>query len=231
MPPALRNGRTIGRAAFSWIDDHNEPGAVGAGRMPMNVRGGRRVTTADAYLPPGETPSNLTIRADSPVDCVIFAGTTAVGVRLADGTVVEGGRIVLCAGVYGSPAILLRSGIGRQGDRVDLPGVGKNLVDEYIVSCGELGIAVTVYEPIAAGILSNKTMEHPHAMEPVGRIRLLQAAARARQGRAQLRRHRWAASDRGSRPGDDYATRLGLGLAPTRSRGGARGEQQRVAHA
>src|SRR5438270_8221292 len=103
----------LGEAGFSWIDDHNEPGAVGAGRMPMNVRGGRRVTTTDAYLPPGETPSNLTIRADSQVDCVIFTGTTAVGVRLADGTIVEGGRVVLCAGVYGSPTILLRSGIGR----------------------------------------------------------------------------------------------------------------------
>jgi choline dehydrogenase len=38
----------LAAAGFPWVDDHNEPGAVGAGRMPMNVLGGRRVTTADA---------------------------------------------------------------------------------------------------------------------------------------------------------------------------------------
>ncbi len=107
----------------------------------MNVRGGSRVTTADAYLPLDATPSNLTIRPDSPVDCVVFDGTTAVGVRLADGTVVEGGCVVLCAGVYGSPTILLCSGIGRRGALVDLPGVGENLVDHPSVSvdCGFAG--------------------------------------------------------------------------------------------
>jgi choline dehydrogenase len=119
----------LAAAGFPWVDDHNEPGAVGAGRMPMNVLGGRRVTTADAYLPLGATPPNLTIRADAHVDRVVFAGTKAVGVRLADGTMVEAGHVVLCAGVYGSPAILLRSGIGPEGPLADLPEVGANLVD------------------------------------------------------------------------------------------------------
>ena len=50
---------------------------------------------------------------------------------------VEAGRVVLCAGAYGSPAVLLRSGIGPSDDlaglgistRIDLPGVGANLHD------------------------------------------------------------------------------------------------------
>ena len=50
-------------AGFPWVDDHNQPGAVGAGRMPMNVLDGERVTTADAYLPLHATPPNLTVRA------------------------------------------------------------------------------------------------------------------------------------------------------------------------
>src|SRR5207245_9088030 len=81
--------------------------------------------------------------ADSPVDRVAFDGTTAVGVVLADGTVVEAGRVVLSAGVYGSPMILLRSGIGRHGERVDLPGVGENLADHPSVylDCGYAGPA------------------------------------------------------------------------------------------
>ncbi len=67
----------------------------------MNVLpGGRRVTTADAYLRLDATPRNLTVRPDSHVDRIVFDGTRAVGVRLADGTVVEAGRVALCAGVY-----------------------------------------------------------------------------------------------------------------------------------
>ena len=52
-------------AGFPVVEDHNRPGAVGAGRMPMSSRAGARVTTADAYLPIGRTPPNLTIRPDT----------------------------------------------------------------------------------------------------------------------------------------------------------------------
>ncbi len=88
-------------------------------------------------------PTNLNIRADSPVDRVVFDGTTAIGVRLADGRVIEAGRVILCAGVYGSPTILLRSNIGSGGELVDLPGVGENLVDHpsVYVDCGYAGPA------------------------------------------------------------------------------------------
>ena len=54
-------------AGFPPVDDHNRPGAVGAGRMPMSSREGERVTTADAYLPPGGAPANLTIRLGRPL--------------------------------------------------------------------------------------------------------------------------------------------------------------------
>jgi choline dehydrogenase-like flavoprotein len=116
-------------AGFPRVDDHNQPGAVGAGRMPMNVLAGDRVTTADAYVPLHATPHNLTIRGNSQVDRVVFDGAQAVGVRLVEGATVNAGHVVLCAGVYGSPAILLRSGIGSEGPLVRLPGVGANLVD------------------------------------------------------------------------------------------------------
>ena len=99
-------------AGFPAIEDHNRPGAVGAGRMPMGSRDGIRVTTADAYVPLGATPPNLAIQTDSQVADVVFDGVRASGVRLVDGTVIEAGWVVLCAGTYGSPAILMRSGIG-----------------------------------------------------------------------------------------------------------------------
>lgn len=136
---------------FPPVEDHNRPGAVGAGRMPMSSQDGRRVTTADAYLPLGSTPPNLTVRPDTHVAEVRFEGNRAKGVRLLDGDVVEASRVILCAGVFGSPAILMRSGIGPADHlrlvgvpvRVDLPGVGANLADHPAVSieCGYRGAA------------------------------------------------------------------------------------------
>jgi choline dehydrogenase len=124
-------------SGFPGIDDHNRPGAVGVGRMPMNSRNGRRVTSADAYLPVGRTPPNLTIRPDALASDVVFDGTRARGIRLMDGTHVGADLIVLSSGTYGSPSILLRSGIGPAGHlrsvdvpvRLDLSGVGANLAD------------------------------------------------------------------------------------------------------
>lgn len=129
--------QALGAAGFPTVVDHNRPGAVGAGRMPMSSRDGVRVTTADAYLPIGHTPSNVTIRADTRVSEVVFEGTRATGVRVLDGTAIEAGRVVLCAGTYASPAILMRSGVGPAEHlrlvglpvRVDLPGVGATLAD------------------------------------------------------------------------------------------------------
>jgi choline dehydrogenase len=125
---------------FPRIDDHNAPGAVGFGRMPMSSRGGQRVTALDAYLAP-PMPSNLTVRADSTVDAVVTERGRAVGVRLSDGIEISAGEVVLSAGTYGSPAILLRSGIGPADHiaelgiepHVGLPGVGENLADHPAV--------------------------------------------------------------------------------------------------
>ncbi len=140
-------------AGFPTVDDHNRPGAVGAGRMPMNSRDGVRVTTADAYLPVGDLPPNLAIRAGTHVDRVVFDGARARGVRLVDGTEVESGWVVLCAGTYGSPVLLMRSGVGPVahlrdvGIRLvaDVPGVGRNLVDHpaVYVDCGYAGTGRT----------------------------------------------------------------------------------------
>jgi choline dehydrogenase len=139
----------LAATGFPAVEDHNRPGAVGAGRMPMNTRDGVRVTTADAYLASERTPPNLTIRGDSAVGSVVFEGSRAVGVRFLDGTVTEAGSVVLCAGTYGSPPILMRSGIGPPARlralgipvTADLPGVGSNLADhpEVVVDCGYTG--------------------------------------------------------------------------------------------
>ena len=138
---------------FPLVEDHNQPGAVGAGRMPLSSRAGTRVTTADAYLPVDGTPPNLSIRADTQVAEVVFEETRARGVRLVDGTVIEGDWVVLSAGTYGSPQILMRSGVGPAEHlhslglpvRLDLAGVGANLADHagVDIDCGYRGPART----------------------------------------------------------------------------------------
>ena len=129
--------RALDAVGFPSVDDHNAPDAVGVGRMPMSSRGGVRVTSVDAYLPADTRPPNLAIRADSPVGTLVVEAGRATGVRLVDGTEIRAGWIVLAAGTYGSPTILMRSGIGPAEHlrgvgidvRIDLPGVGANLAD------------------------------------------------------------------------------------------------------
>lgn len=127
----------LAASGFGIVADLNNPMGLGAGRMPRNGSAGRRQTGADAYLAPDHTPPNLYLRPDAEVATVAISNGRAVGVRLIDETLIEGGTVVLCAGTYGSPTILMRSGIGpadhlrEVGIRVelDLPGVGSNLAD------------------------------------------------------------------------------------------------------
>jgi len=96
-----------------------------------------RMHAAFTYLAPARSRPNLTLIPDSLVDCICIEDGHAVGVRTADGREVRGRQIVLCAGAYSSPAILLRSGIGPAVDLrelgtpavADRPGVGAHLLD------------------------------------------------------------------------------------------------------
>jgi choline dehydrogenase len=129
-------------AGHALVEDHNQPGALGVGPLPRNVRDGMRMSTAMTHLAPARARPNLTIRADTLVDRVVLAGCHAHGVRLHTGEIIEAERVVLAAGTYASPAILLRSGIGPAAELralgvpviVDLPGVGANLIDHPLVA-------------------------------------------------------------------------------------------------
>ena len=127
-------------AGLAPVADHNRPGAAGVGRLPMSSANGRRVTTLDAWVT-ADPPERLAIRPDAPVGRVILDRGTATGVELVDGERLEADEVIVCGGTYGSPAILLRSGIGPAAELravgvdvvVDLPGVGQNLADHPAV--------------------------------------------------------------------------------------------------
>jgi choline dehydrogenase len=133
--------QAIQQTGVPLVDDlNNLTEDAGVNLAPVNMVGNVRWNSAFGYLDPIRHQANLTIRGDALVDKLILAGDQVVGVELIGAQGRErlvAGRVVLCAGAYGSPAILLRSGIGPADELrqlgihpvLDRPGVGRNLHD------------------------------------------------------------------------------------------------------
>ncbi len=127
------------------VADLNNPDELqGVAASPVNIHDGIRWNTALGYLDPARDRPNLRIVGGALVDRVEVAKGRAVAVHAAIGgerVRIPAARIVLAAGAYGSPAILLRSGIGPADDLRPLgiapvhplPGVGNGLVDHPTV--------------------------------------------------------------------------------------------------
>jgi len=134
------------RLGFSPIPDLNgsENQAPGVGPTPRNVVAGVRMHPALTYLAMARSRPNLTTLPNTPVDRVRFHGRRAVAVQAADGRVFRGHEVVLAAGAYDSPAVLLRSGVGPPDHLADLGipvvhplrGVGQHLMDHPFTPAG-----------------------------------------------------------------------------------------------
>jgi choline dehydrogenase len=96
---------------------------------PVNIVDGVRWHSGFAYVDPARGRSNLTILGDALVDRVVLEDGHATG-ALAGGREIRAETVVVSAGAYGSPGILLRSGLGS-----DLP-VGEGLVDHVGTGAG-----------------------------------------------------------------------------------------------
>lgn len=115
---------------------HNE----GCADVQIAIRDGRRCGSARAYLEGiRKQRTNLVISTRSLARRVLFEGKRATGIEYqADGevkTARANREVILCAGAYGSPQLLMLSGIGDRADiqphgiamTHELPGVGRNL--------------------------------------------------------------------------------------------------------
>jgi choline dehydrogenase len=123
---------------FSRVEDFNGPNPSGVSGYPVNVIDGVRQNTGLVYLTEDvRNRPNLKISGDVLVDRVLFDRRRAVGVITASGAEIPAGEVILSSGTYGSPAILLRSGVGPVADLAglgidavaDLP-VGQHLQDQ-----------------------------------------------------------------------------------------------------
>ena len=124
-------------AGLPHLDDLSDlDETVGMAPESVNIVDGVRWNTAFAYLDP--VRDGLTIAGDALVDRVLVEHGRARGVELAGGERVEADIVVLAAGTFCTPAVLLRSGVGPPdalralGIAVasPLPGVGANLHDQ-----------------------------------------------------------------------------------------------------
>jgi choline dehydrogenase len=110
-----------------WHRAFRDAGGENSIVHPVNIVDGVRWHTGFAYLEPARARENLTILADTLVDRVLVEDARAVG-AVASGGELRAETVVVSASAYGSPAILLRSGIGPEGEVAQLP-VGEGLID------------------------------------------------------------------------------------------------------
>ncbi len=128
---------------------HNSGTMIGVTPNSLNIRDGRRVTAADAWLTPlVRARANLTILTGTQVRRLIFDGSHVRGLEVLGNqgaAEISTDQVVLCAGALESPALLMRSGIGPRdvlhaaGVRcvIDVPAIGRNLQD-HLLGAGNL---------------------------------------------------------------------------------------------
>ncbi|MFC9908077.1 GMC family oxidoreductase, partial [Rhodococcus sp. NPDC127593] len=154
-PLSVSEGRSRNPLGQAWIDaateaghapndDFNGESQVGVGRFQVTQRNGMRCSTAVAYLHPNLDRPNLSIITEALARRVVTEGNRATGVEIERGgevSVVTASReVIVSAGAYGSPHLLLLSGIGPAEQLAtfeipvvaDLP-VGEGLQDHYMV--------------------------------------------------------------------------------------------------
>jgi choline dehydrogenase len=134
---------------YRRVEDFNSEDRHGIGGYPVNVVDNHRQSTAIVYLTePVRARPNLFIHGGVLVDRVLFKDGRATGVTDADGTVYEADEVVLSAGAYASPAILMRSGIGPGGH------------------LSQLGIEVVADLPVGERLTEQPFYYNPYALGP-----------------------------------------------------------------
>ncbi|GAA4894913.1 GMC family oxidoreductase [Ferrimonas pelagia] len=134
----VQAGRELGLPAN---DDFNGRCQEGSGRYHANVHRGQRQGTSKAFIAPLRGRSNVRIETGVLVEKVLLEGGKAVGIQATrKGRALHfraNKEVILCAGAFNTPQLLMLSGIGNRAKleplgialQHHLPGVGENLQD------------------------------------------------------------------------------------------------------
>lgn len=127
-------------SGYPFNPDYNGKQQEGFGRGQYTIRYGRRASSANAYLKPVRGRKNLSVAVNAHTKRITLNGTRATGVEYFQNSRIvhaEASReVVLAAGTFNSPQLLMLSGIGPAAHLrefgvavvADLP-VGRNLQD------------------------------------------------------------------------------------------------------
>lgn len=127
-------------------EDVNGEDQEGVSYYQLTVKNGQRHSAAVAYLHPAMKRANLKVETRALTTKVIFEGKRAVGVEYLQNGVRKIAKarreVILAGGAINSPQLLQLSGVGpgellrEHGIEViaDLPGVGENLQDHYVMA-------------------------------------------------------------------------------------------------
>ncbi|MDF5709727.1 MAG: GMC family oxidoreductase N-terminal domain-containing protein [Nostoc sp. S4] len=154
---------------YNHNPDFNGVQQEGAGIYQLTVKDGKRHSAAAAFLMPIVQRLNLTTQTGALVRRLLFEGTRTVGVeymhhgQLHQASVNK--EVILSAGAFDSPKLLMLSGIGEAQHLqklripvvVDLPGVGQNLQDHFLVPVAHQIIAElhpTITNPVVDRVIA-----------------------------------------------------------------------------
>jgi choline dehydrogenase len=130
-------------AGLRRVDDLNESDDERVGYAMANIKNGRRVSAAAAFLHPVAGRPNLTVLTDSAVSTLLFEGDKVVGVLTGGGANETEHRVnrevILALGSIQTPRLLQRSGIGPSevlrsagiDVRIDQPNVGAHMREHH----------------------------------------------------------------------------------------------------
>lgn len=136
---------TAERLGYAHLDDMTDPRSEGFGMPDFTSRGGRRESSASAYLTPVLGRPNLHVVTGALVSAIRIEKGRATAIEYIHKNqrrIASAAEIILSAGAFNSPQVLLLAGIGPAAELealgirpiLDLTGVGKNLQDHPLVS-------------------------------------------------------------------------------------------------
>jgi choline dehydrogenase len=133
------------QAGHPFSPDYNGKQQEGVAYSQMTRRGKWRGSTAQTFLREARGRGNLRVETDALVTRLLFDGKRCTGIAFrqngADRQLTAAREVILCGGAVNSPHVLQVSGIGPAAHLQsigvpvvhDLPGVGANLNDHYVV--------------------------------------------------------------------------------------------------